>query len=56
MKAVDSLAHELLSGDAWAIVKRAGVYMSHTGSGTGGGSTKAIKGEGRMSSRSIIRR
>ena len=41
-------------GEAWAIVKRAGVCISHTSSGTGGGSTKGVRQEGRMLSTSSI--
>ena len=43
-------------GEAWTIVKRAGVLTLHTGSGTGGGSTKGVRGEGGMSSTSSIMR
>ena len=44
------------SGEAWAIVNRAGVFISHTSSGSGGGSTNDVSGEGRMlSTSSIIR-
>ena len=39
-----------------AIVKRAGVCISQTGSGTGGGSTNGMGGEGRMSPTSSMMR
>ena len=37
-------------------MKRASVCISHTGSGTGSGSTKGVSGEGRMSSTSSMMR
>ena len=43
-------------GEDLAILKRAGVCISHTGSGTGRGSTNCVRGEGRMSSTSSIMR
>ena len=36
-------------GENWAIVKRAGVCILQTGSGTVGASISGVRGEGRMS-------
>ena len=43
-------------GESWPIMKRTVDCILHTGSGTGGGSTKSVRGEGRMSKTSRIMR